>query len=693
MRRIIIGVLISMLVLSSCMGAFSTATSQIKSMESNPSNIDFSHAVFAEYFTMTTCVPCKYAHQALYQLYYEGWYNPYFYYITYVYNKNNHSNARKNELQVVGSPTTAFDGGYRELIGASDIEVEKTRFNNTIAVCAARDVYDIDLSLNVEWLGAVNNHPEDGETLVPIEAIFNWTVTEMKIDVTATNNDASDYNGHIHIQVTECNSSFWDDKFGYPYTFEFKDYALNQDMELNSGDTYSETIYWDGMDHDDAGGDDWNPHIFDYITQENIMVIASVFDKDNDKYTDETVGFLAGVDTDPKFYDVYFGDTNPPPKVISNGSAMKYDPPGDLNWSTTYYWKIDIWNDKGELQEGEVWDFTTRGNAAPNIPIDSYPKNSTTEIPIDTNLTWLGGDPDGDDVTYDIYFGEFDPFSPPPQVEQNWTGTTYDPTPFGQTLDFETKYEWKIVAWDEYGLNSSGEVWNFLTEINKPPYPASAPRPPDGTKNVPVNASLFWNGSDPNSGDRLTYDVYFGPNPDPPLVSPDQSATTYDPYGPNDMPLHEDFYWRIVTRDREGLETDGPDWTFTTGVNPPPTDPEIDGPTQGGTDIVYEFTFVSTDPDDNQISYYVDWGDGTTPEWTSFYNNATVITLNHTWLEIDDIIIKAKAKDEYGEESGVSEWEITIPRNRAVSSNPNILSWLFESFPRLFQLLRNLLGL
>ncbi|UCF49725.1 MAG: hypothetical protein JSU91_08250, partial [Thermoplasmatales archaeon] len=202
MKRNLLSIFICIMLILSSTIIISSANTQKKSIDSNPINADYSHAVFAEFFTMTTCVPCKYAHQALYQLYYEGWHSPYFYYITYVYNKNNHSNMRKNELQVVGSPTTAFDGGYRELIGASDIETEKTRFNNTIAICAARDVYDIDLSLNVEWLGAVNNHPEDGETLVPIDTILNWTVTEMKIDVTATNNDASDYNGHIHIQVT-----------------------------------------------------------------------------------------------------------------------------------------------------------------------------------------------------------------------------------------------------------------------------------------------------------------------------------------------------------------------------------------------------------------------------------------------------------------------------------------------------------
>jgi hypothetical protein len=677
-----------MLILSTIV-TISSANTQKKSIDSNPTNADYSHAILTEFFTITTCVPCKNAHQALYQLYYEGWHSPYFYYITYVYNKNNNSNHRKNELQVAGAPTIAFDGGYRQLIGAGEIEEEKTRYNSTIIKCAARDVYDIDLSLNVEWLGAVNNHPEDGQTGIPIEAILNWTVTEMKIDVTAKNNDASDYDGHIHVQVTECNSSLWIDKYGKPYTFEFKDYALNEDMPLDSGDTFSETIYWDGMDHDDAGGDEWEPHIFDYIIQENTMVFATVFDKDNDKYVDETTGFLAGVDTDPKLFDVYFGDTNPPPKVISKGAAMKYDPPGDLNWTDTYYWKVDVWNDLDEKTEGKVWSFTTRGNSAPYVPYSPKPWNESLNEPIDIILEWLGGDPDGDETKYDIYFGEFDPFENPPQVEFNHTEDYYDPSPIG-TLKFDTKYAWKIVSWDKYGEKAVGPKWNFKTEQNYPPNPAYNPTPPDKQKNVSVNATLYWNGSDPNSGDTLRYDVYFGEDPNPPLKSANQEENYYDPNGPDDMDLFEDYYWRIVTRDKMGEETTGPEWNFTTGLNPPPTPPEIDGPNRGVKQVSYNFTFVSTDPDNQTIKYYIDWDDETSNE-TIYFNSSEIVTLSHTWESNGEYVITARAEDWYESKSGISTFVVNIPRIR--TSAYQMFSRLLMRFLDEFPFFRIIVGL
>ncbi len=61
----------------------------------------------------------------------------------------------------------------------------------------------------------------------------------------------------------------------------------------------------------------------------------------------------------PTSYDVYFG-TNPtahsnPKHTVYTGS---YDPPGDLDIDTTYYWAVDS-NDDGTIYAGNDWHFTT----------------------------------------------------------------------------------------------------------------------------------------------------------------------------------------------------------------------------------------------------------------------------------------------------------------------------------------------
>jgi hypothetical protein len=689
MKGKIVYVLVGMLMLSSIVGALPFANAPIKSNEGKPTNkpIDkaYSHNVLGEFFTMTTCVPCKYVHQALYKVFYAH-YHP-FYYITYVYNKNNNSRDRKNELGVSASPTTMYDGGYTKNLGGDSIEGEMEKANSSIIKCGNRNVKDIDLSLNVEWLGAVNNHPLDGQTKVPIEQILNWTVSEFVVDAEVKNNEASQYNGHLHVQVTEVNSTWWKDKFGKWYTFEFKDYAINEDVTLSAGGTWSDSVNWDGCDHNDK---DEVPRYFSHITQDNIMVIAAIFDKDNDKYVDETAGFLAGEGTDPKKFDVYFGDTNPPPQVIENGSAKTYPPHENLNWTTKYFWRVDVWNALGNVIKGDVWSFTTRGNTAPNPPEPLKPKNNATGVPIDTNLSWTCIDPENDDLKYDVYFGEWAPGEEPPIVAHNITDRTFDPSPYGQNLEFNRRYHWKIVAWEEYGETSTGGPWNFTTQQNVPPDPAHDPTPQDKANNVPGNAILSWNGSDPNSGDTLKYDVFFSINYPPIFIPPgNQTKTTFDPYGPNDMPLFEEFYWRIVTWDKEGLHTSSPIWSFKTGVNPPPSKPEIDGPDRGVPGVEYSFTFVSTDPDNNTIKYLIAWDDGTTTN-TTLYKSGEVVTLNHTWGKEDKYVITATSEDLYGEKSAKSEHKINIPRTRA--NNLNLLSWLLERFSYVFPILRYLLG-
>ncbi len=82
---------------------------------------------------------------------------------------------------------------------------------------------------------------------------------------------------------------------------------------------------------------------------------------------------------------------------------------------------------------------------------------------------------------------------------------------------------------------------------------------------------------------------------------------------------------------------------------------DINGPSWGvgGTD--YNFTFVTTDPDDNPVSYYIDWGDGTYTDWTSEYASGEIVKIKHTWNEQGTFTIRAKAKDTYGAESNWSE--------------------------------------
>jgi len=122
-----------------------------------------------------------------------------------------------------------------------------------------------------------------------------------------------------------------------------------------------------------------------------------------------------------------------------------------------------------------------------------------------------------------------------------------------------------------------------------------------------------------------------------------------------------------------------------TSPNTPPEKPDIDGLTSGNAGTSYDYTFTSTDPDGDNIKYYIKWGDGDS-EWTSFVASGTPVTVSHTWSSQGTFSIEAKAKDSNGAESGWSTLQVTMPLNK-VLTNPLFLR-LLERFPNAFPVLR-----
>ncbi|MFC1725382.1 hypothetical protein ACFL4T_07120 [candidate division KSB1 bacterium] len=154
-------------------------------------------------------------------------------------------------------------------------------------------------------------------------------------------------------------------------------------------------------------------------------------------------------------YDIYFGTSSSPPLVKSNNSTTSYNP-GTLSSETKYYWKIVAKDAYGASTASSVWSFTALTNQAPNQPSDPSPSNGATGEPEYNFLDWTGGDPDGDTVTYDIYFGTA---NPPPLLKPGNSTNTYTLDP----LNLGTTYYWKIVSKDVHGTSTAGPVWSFTT--------------------------------------------------------------------------------------------------------------------------------------------------------------------------------------------------------------------------------------
>ena len=129
----------------------------------------------------------------------------------------------------------------------------------------------------------------------------------------------------------------------------------------------------------------------------------------------------------------------------------------------------------------------------------------------------------------------------------------------------------------------------------------------------------------------------------------------------------------------------------TEAPNLPPSRPTITGPTEGTVKVETAYNFTSTDPEGDNVYYFIDWGDGSNSSWIGPYLSNDVITQSHTWSKKGTYTISAKAKDIHGNESDWGTLSITMPLSYE-PPNFRFFEWLFERFSYVLPILRHLIG-
>jgi hypothetical protein len=89
--------------------------------------------------------------------------------------------------------------------------------------------------------------------------------------------------------------------------------------------------------------------------------------------------------------------------------------------------------------------------------------------------------------------------------------------------------------------------------------------------------------------------------------------------------------------------------------NQPPNNPaRPDGPTTGGSNIQYSYTTTTTDPESQQVYYLWSWGDSM-GFWLGPFDSGIPVQATHNWSTAGNYLVKVKAKDVEGFESGWSD--------------------------------------
>lgn len=164
------------------------------------------------------------------------------------------------------------------------------------------------------------------------------------------------------------------DPDGDPLTFTVLFDTSEPPAEVSSGQSefswrpdtlleYGQTYFWRVVARDNEGAATSGPQ-WTFTCVQNFPPSApsgpSPADASADVSIDPTLSWQPSTDpeSDPITYDLYLGETNPPPSFQTNVGATNYSPP-TLKLDTQYYWQVRAHDPRGNTTPSPVWSFTT----------------------------------------------------------------------------------------------------------------------------------------------------------------------------------------------------------------------------------------------------------------------------------------------------------------------------------------------
>lgn len=115
------------------------------------------------------------------------------------------------------------------------------------------------------------------------------------------------------------------------------------------------------------------------------------------------------------------------------------------------------------------------------------------------------------------------------------------------------------------------DTTNYATFQPLPPDAPAYSSPTNGTTGAGSSLTLTWDGGPW----AHLYDIYFGPNPNPPLIVGSRELGSPlvgqpETFTVSNLQPGTTYYWRVVGKTWAQLAVSGPTWSFTTSGTPPP---------------------------------------------------------------------------------------------------------------------------
>ena len=497
-------------------------------------------------------------------------------------------------------------------------------------------------------------------------------------------------NNNNHLETSDFNADGYPDFAGNregTHVF-LGDGAFGMTMNQNGLPTGS----WNGLDCGDMNNDGSDDIV---MGAGSSGVHCYIFDSQNNDWDAASTGLPTSGSYYPQFGDID-GDGNL--DIVAYVGPMGYTFLGDGNGN----WIADA--TFSMPPDGEISAFVVDGD---------FDHDSREDVVIEAE--------EGDWISYENKLKAFSPWLEPPEltvlIQTPHGGETFrsgsirnirwlsgiPPSQGGSTVDIQISHHgtsgpWVTIASDlpnngcyQWLVDTSGsDTCRLKVIVTTSSSSVSAISTADftifgysvdahGPYQGSIGEMIQFTGSAENGAPPYSYQWDFG---DGDISNEQNPIHSYDAKG--------NYTVVLSVMDADGITISDHTWAKINGDNTAPNTPEINGTIQGKPRVEYNFTVVTTDPDGDNVYYYIDWGDETNSGWIGPFPSGEEIAQSHAWSKKGTYTIRCKAKDVSGAESDWSTLEVIMPLNYGYTNHP-VLNWLLERLPWVIKIFTNII--
>ena len=225
----------------------------------------------------------------------------------------------------------------------------------------------------------------------------------------------------------------------------------------------------------------------------------------------------------------------------------------ELEYNTTYSWRVRGTNSSGDGDYSEVWTFTTQVEPVEQITLSS-PSDESTGVTLTPTLSW-SEDSNSDSYTLQVSTDGFESFV----VNESLTETSFT-TP---ELEYNTTYSWRVRGTNSSGDGDYSEVWSFTTfsQLQTP----TLLNPRNGQLDVGTVTDFDWSDIENALGYNLEVSTASDMNT---IVFKSDTISTSDYIMTESLAQNQLHYWRVKALSNNSMQSS--EWSkiqsFGTGV-------------------------------------------------------------------------------------------------------------------------------